>query len=74
MSFDKKGYEVLTDEMLNEIVGGGGWSSAIEGLLGGLGVNPSQTAEQVVNQLNGVSNFSSHSCSPGGTGGTPNAC
>ena len=65
-------YKELTDEELMEINGAGGWSSALEGLLGGMGVNYGQTAQQVVNQLNGVTGFQAYNHNPYGSGGTLN--
>lgn len=64
-------YKELTDEELMEINGAGGWSSVLEGLLGGIGVNYGQTAQQVVNQLNGVTGFQAYNHNPYGSGGTP---
>lgn len=42
-------YEILSDEKLMEVSGGGFWGSSISGLLVGLGGN-TNTAQQVVNQ------------------------
>lgn len=64
-------YEILSDEKLMEVSGGGFWGSAISGLLGGLGGN-TNTAQQVVNQLNGVTGFKVINHNPYGSGGTPN--
>ena len=67
-----KQFKTLSDEELLEVNGGGGWGSAFAGWLGGIGVNPRQTAQQVVNQLNGVTGFHAYNHYPYGSGGTPN--
>ena len=67
-----KQFKTLSDEELLEVNGGGGWGSAFAGWLGGIGVNPGQTAQQVVNQLNGVTGFHAYNHNPYGSGGTPN--
>ena len=64
-------FETLTDAQLSVIEGGGSsWGDALAGLLGGLAPSPT------LDQLNGKwpVRHPSKTCSPYGTGGTPNAC
>ena len=67
-----KQFVMLSEKELQEISGGGGWGSAFAGWLGGIGVKSGQTAQQVVNQLNGVTDFHAYNHNPYGSGGTPN--
>ncbi|WP_374990998.1 ComC/BlpC family peptide pheromone/bacteriocin [Ligilactobacillus salivarius] len=59
----------LSDDELCKVIGGG-WGDAFTGIFGIFGKSPT------LEELNGsrTRGFSSRSCSPYGTGGTPNAC
>ena len=64
-------FEVLNSEMLASVEGGFGWGNFFGSVLGTLdGGGPT------LDQLNGgaTRNFRACSCSPSGTGGTPNSC
>ncbi|MFU2206824.1 ComC/BlpC family peptide pheromone/bacteriocin [Streptococcus pluranimalium] len=62
------GFEEMETETLAELTGGFGWGDALAGLFGGLAPSPT------LDQLNGKKLPKPRSCSPYGTGGTPNAC
>lgn len=70
MELNKK-YKELTNEECRTVIGGH-WIGDILGAIGGAAhpVNP----QKVVNQLNGRPAVKPRSCSPYGTGGTPNSC
>ena len=63
-------FSQLNSLELCQVYGGYGWADALLGLLGGLAPSPT------LDQLNGQDNPNRHlcTCSPYGTGGSPNAC
>ncbi|CAM4054571.1 bacteriocin leader domain-containing protein [Streptococcus penaeicida] len=66
MQFSK--FKKMNEKDLSVIIGGGNIGAALQGLFGGFTNSPS------LEQLNGVKLPKPRSCSPYGTGGTPNAC
>lgn len=63
-------FKMIPNATLAHIEGGTGWGDVFLGLFGGLSKSP------ILEELNGgrTKNFRACTCSPYGTGGTPNAC